>query len=579
MPHSLSSAHLTVNGLSKSFGARRVLTDISFTVSAGERVALIGENGTGKSTLLGILAGLLAPDAGTATATVPGKTSARIGLLHQDPPFSPHDTIADALRSAVAPVRAALQKLDDAAVALGETPNTAETPSAAEATARYAEALETVELLDAWNIDTRIEIVLSGLGIASIPRDRRTGDMSGGQRARLSLAWLLLNQPDVLLLDEPTNHLDDSAVEALTRMLSEWRGPVLCASHDRALLDEIATVLINLDPAPSAHARTKDLLQDGTGSGIGVTRFSGSYSDYLEAHRDERNRWEQQYRDEQATISKLRAAVSDSHVVGHVHWKPRTEGKMAQKFYADRNAKVVSRRVNDGRSRLEKLESEQLRKPPLELTFQGIRMPATRSAASGGEPLLVATDLSLATRLDATTFTLDSRGKLLVTGENGSGKSTLLSIVAGRLSETDGSLHIRPGARIGLLEQESTFRDPRGAGDERTVLETFVDCVGTALASECPLSTFGLIAPRDEQQPLSALSVGQRRRLALAVVLADPPDLLLLDEPTNHLSLALAEALETAVLEFPGAVIVASHDRWLRRRWTGETLALKGLKA
>ena len=573
MPHSLSSAHLTVNGLSKSFGARRVLTDISFTVSAGERVALIGENGTGKSTLLRILAGLLAPDAGTATATVPGKTSARIGLLHQEPPFSPHDTIVDALRSAVAPVRAALLELDDAATALGESPNTAE------ATARYTEALETVELLDAWNIDTRIETVLSGLGIASIPRDRRTGDMSGGQRARLSLAWLLLNQPDVLLLDEPTNHLDDPAVEALTRMLSEWRGPILCASHDRALLDEIATVLIDLDPAPSAHARTKDLLQDGTGSGIGVTRFSGSYSDYLEARRNERNRWEQQYRDEQAAISKLRAAVSDSHVVGHVHWKPRTEGKMAQKFYADRNAKVVSRRVNDARSRLEKLESEQLRKPPLELTFQGIRMPATRSAASGGETLLVATDLSLATRLDATTVTLDSGGKLLVTGENGSGKSTLLSIVAGRLSEADGSLHVRPGARIGLLEQESTFTDPRGAGDERTVRETFVDCVGSALASECPLSTFGLIAPRDEQQPLSALSVGQRRRLALAVVLADPPDLLLLDEPTNHLSLALAEALETAVLEFPGAVIVASHDRWLRRRWTGEVLALKRLEA
>ncbi|MCD1115243.1 ATP-binding cassette domain-containing protein, partial [Cutibacterium acnes] len=156
-------------------------------------------------------------------------------------------------------------------------------------------------------------------------RDRSIGTLSGGQRARLALAWLLLSAPDVLLLDEPTNHLDDAATAYLVSVLTTWRGPILIASHDRAFLDDTVTSLLDLDPSPLPHAVAGPLVEDGTGTGIGLTRFTGSYSDYLTARAQARQRWERQYRDEQAELSRLRTAVKDQQTAGHSDWRPRTE--------------------------------------------------------------------------------------------------------------------------------------------------------------------------------------------------------------------------------------------------------------
>ena len=263
-----TAAHLRADGISLSYGARRVLTDVSLTVSAGERAGLIGENGSGKSTLLRILAGLQEPDVGTVRATAPGGRIPRIGLLHQEPPFPPTDTVAQALESAVAPIRQAEHDLDRAASALADSPEDDSTLHA------YTRALETAEDLRVWEIDSRIESLLAGLGLADLPRDRLTRELSGGQASRLSLAWLLLSAPDVLLLDEPTNHLDDSATAHLRDVLASWPGPVLLTSHDRAFLDEAVTALLDLDPAPIPHAVAGDLIEDGTGTGIGLTRFT-----------------------------------------------------------------------------------------------------------------------------------------------------------------------------------------------------------------------------------------------------------------------------------------------------------------
>ena len=546
-------AVLRIDGLSVQIAGTHILTNLSFTVTPGQRIGLIGENGSGKSTLLHAVHGSLPRGATTAGTidTGSGSHRARVGLLHQQAPFAPADTIEQALESAVAVERQVARDLESAADPYDEQ--------------AYTKAIDLAERLDIWETDARISATLAGLGLSHIPTDRPTGELSGGQQARLSLAWLLLNRPDILLLDEPTNHLDDAATTYLVSVLSAWKGPVLFASHDRAFLDIAASGIVDLDPAPSMVG------QDG-----GVTRYTGNYSDYLAAREDVRVRWERRYRDEQAELKRLRAGVRDNHTVGHVGAPPRTEGKLAKKFYADRNAKVVSRRVNDSRSRLEKLEEEQVRKPPKELAFAGLTAASagtTREPAEG--PVVVASCISVEGRLPGTSLTLNGTEKLLVTGPNGSGKSTLLSVLAGQLTPDDGSLTVT-GVRTGYLTQDVDLPDPHDRGDDRTVERAYRDLVGEELADEVPLSTFGLIHPRDESRPLVELSLGQQRRVALAVLLADPPEVLLLDEPDNHLSLSLVTALEEAIPDYPGAVVVASHDRWLRQRWTGGRLELSG---
>ncbi|MDN5684026.1 ATP-binding cassette domain-containing protein, partial [Corynebacterium glyciniphilum] len=185
----------------------------------------------------------------------------------------------------------------------------------------------------------------------------------------------------------------------------------------------------------------------------------------------------------------------------------------------------------------------------------------------------VASEVSVAGRLERMSLTVNGDEKLLVTGPNGSGKSTLLEVLAGVLSPSSGTVTVA-GVSVGHLTQEVELPDPAGRGPDRTVERTYRDLLGDDLAETVPLSTFGLIHPRDESRPLGELSLGQQRRVALAVLLAAPPDVLLLDEPDNHLSLSLVTALEEAIPTYPGAVFVASHDAWLRKRWRGERLEL-----
>ena len=553
--------HLRLDGISRSFPDRRVLTDISLTVSSGEVAALIGENGSGKSTLLRLAAGLDEPDAGAVSA--PGT----VGLFHQEPPFPLDLTIRQVLEDATAPVRELTRLVEVAGQAMAD--------GEAGAGARLHTAIEAAERHHAWELDHRVDRVVAGLGLTRLPRERPAGSLSGGQLSRLSLAWLLLRSPDTLLLDEPTNHLDDAATAVLVDLLRSWSGPVLLASHDRAFLNEAGTTLLDLDPAPRPFAAVRHDT-DSPGSGFGVTTFTGSYTAYLQHRRDERDRWVRRFRDEQAELSRLRARVRDNHTVGNADRPPRTEGKMAQKFYADRNAKVVARRVNDATTALERLEQDQVRKPPARMRFVGLGGPGEHGGPRGpgaglAGPVLTATDVTVTGRLAPTSLSVGARSRLLVTGANGSGKSTLLSVLAGELGADQGALTHPDRLRIALLSQEPL---PRDGG--LSVRAAYAAAVGIERAERTPLATFGLVAGRDANRPVRALSVGQRRRLDLAVLLADPPDVLLLDEPTNHLSLLLVTELERSLPDYPGAVIVASHDRWLREGWTGERLHLEG---
>lgn len=552
-----------------------MLTNLSFVVSAGDRVGVVGENGSGKSTLLKAISGAIIPTAGAVELSASRGTEPTTGLLHQEPPFEPNDSVDDALEAAVALSRYAAE----AVVSLGQ--RLADEPDTPEIAVAYADALETAELLSVWEIDARIAATVSGLGLGTIDRTRLTSALSGGQRARLALACLLLSGPDVLLLDEPTNHLDDAATEYLVRTLESWRGPVLMASHDRAFLDEAATSILDLDPSPLPHAITDQLLQEGAGTGIGVTRFTGTYSEYLAAARDSRKRWEQQYRDEQAELKRLRATVKEQQTVGHSDWRPRTEVRMAQKFYADRNAKVVSRRVNDARLRLQDLEVQQIRKPPTVLEFRGLGDVSDTSEPEvrvSTVPVLTATNVTFEGRLGPISLSLSHGEKWLITGPNGSGKSTLLEILAGKIAPTGGQVTVSKGVRVKLLAQEIDLGSAAGITEGMTVEDAYIDLVGVKLAERVPLSEFGLFHGKDLGRPFSQLSMGQQRRLALAVLLADPPDVLLLDEPTNHFSLSLVSALEETLATYPGTVVIASHDRWLRKRWSDRHLSLDSEK-
>lgn len=605
------AAHLSVDGVSQSFPDRRVLTDVSFTVPSGERACLIGENGTGKSTLLRIIAGLVEDHGGTIAA--PGS----VGLFHQQPPFALDHTVEEVLAEASAPVRAVAEEVARLAEALAVGPPSGTTPApgsggrltpgtpepSEDLATAYDRALAEASRTDAWDVDRQVERLVDGLGLARIPRDRRARELSGGQLSRLSLTWLLLRRPDTLLLDEPTNHLDARGTALLVDLLIGWTGPVLIASHDRAFLDEVATTLLDLDPAPRPHTQVRDIPGGGvvagpagdlgTGAGFGVTRFSGRYSDYLLHRLEERERWERRYRDEQSELKRLRQRVADDHSVGHADRPPRTEGKMAQKFYSDRNAKVVSRRVNDAATALARLEREQVRRPPAVLRFHGLdaatpgrgaghrdtaRDRARNRPASG--PVLVAAQVSVANRLAPVSLSLAPRSRLLITGPNGAGKSTLLRILAGDLTPDAGSVTTSGRITVGLLGQD-TDHVPGGGdgtvGEGLSVAEAYRAALGHERAERVPLGTFGLVAGRDGQRRVRDLSVGQRRRLDLAVLLADPPDVLLLDEPTNHFSLLLSTQLEASIPDYPGAVVVASHDRWLGAGWTGERLELRGL--
>ncbi|WP_106507529.1 ABC-F family ATP-binding cassette domain-containing protein [Brachybacterium timonense] len=533
--------HLRADGVSFSYPDRRVLTDVSLVVPAGRPTGLLGENGCGKTTLLRILAGELEADGGTLD--LPGP----VGLLHQELPRPADWTLQRLLEDALSRARRLEAELAAAAEALADAP---EDPQAAR---RYDELLEEATLADVWTAEHRAEEVLAGLALADLPRERILGEISGGQRARPALAHLLISRPPTPLLDEPTNHLDDAGAAFLARLLAEHPGPVLLASHDRAFLDEATLAQIDLDPAPTPLHREPG----------GARAYTGTFSDYLMARFDERDRWEQQFAREQDELNELRAIEVAAHRQGRISEK-HSEIRGARKFYSDKAAVRVARSVREATQRLERLEREQIRKPPADLHFTA--MPAAPRKGTG-QVLISAVEVGVDGRLAPTSLALTNGEHLLVTGVNGSGKSTLLDVLVGRLEPSSGTVNRPANLRIGHLLQDDE------APADITVGEHLRRATGIEDEAAVP-ELFGLVHPRDLTRPLTVLSRGQLRRVMLAAILLDPPDLLVLDEPTNHLALVTATRLEAALADWPGTVLIASHDRWLRRRWTGRTLAL-----
>ncbi|MEU7634682.1 ABC-F family ATP-binding cassette domain-containing protein [Streptomyces sp. NPDC039016] len=535
MPHPALLAHDIV----RTLGTRRVLDGVGLTASPGHRIGLIGENGVGKTTLLRILAGADEPDSGSVLRPPD------LGFLHQEMPFDAGATIADVLDDALREARETLAEIDRLAQDLARTPE--DTPGHPDLLDAYARHLEAAQQREVWDADRRAALVLDGIGLGALPHERPLGSLSGGQRGRLALAALLVRRPSALLLDEPTNHLDDGAAAFLEEQLRGLPGVVVAASHDRAFLDAVCTDVVDLDPAVD-----------------GPVRYGGNYRAYLVEKRVERERWLRRHAEEQQELAALRRSAEVTAQLVAPGRERRDNEKMGYGHRSGRVQNQISRRVRSATRRLQELERDQVAAPPQVLRLR--HTPLARPSAEG--TLVSLRRVRVPGRLAVDRLDVSSAERLLVTGGNGAGKSTLLAVLAGRL-EAGGEVRRRQGLTVGMLSQDTVFDLP-----DRTARETYESVLGAERADAVPLGMLGLLHEADLGKPVGHLSVGQRRRLALALLMARPPALLLLDEPTNHLSPRLCDELESALGTGPGAIVLASHDRWLRRRWPGREIHL-----
>ena len=529
-----ADVRVVAEDLTVSFGDRVVLDGIELSAGPGHRIGVIGENGAGKSTLLRLLAGVERADRGSVRIT------GAVGLLRQEPELD--GTVRQVMAAALAPLHAAVADIERLSARMVADPAAGD---------ELADRLEWATAHDAWDADRRAAMVLDALGLAALDPDRAARRLSGGQRTRLALATLLVARPECLLLDEPTNHLDAAGLDLLESELVSLPGVVIAASHDRAFLDRVCTGLLDLDPQMSPAER----------------RFGASFTRYLEHRAAARRRWRQTYAEQQDRIARLRQdSRMDTDRIAPDRG-PRDNDKFIHHFKGARVERTRARRVRVAERRLAEAERSALAAPPVPLSFTGALTGVTPDP---GADAVRVRGLRIPGRVAVDALRVPAGGRLLLTGANGSGKSSLLLALAGRLGPTGDAVHI--GAdRIGLLEQDVAFADP-----ELSARVTFGRALGRPDDDGSTLTDVGLLRPSDLDTPVGRLSVGQRRRLALGVLVARPPDLLLLDEPTNHLSLTLAAELEEALNTASGTVILASHDRWLRRRWAGPEYRMAG---
>ena len=523
-----AQVQLVAEHVTFGYPGRVVLDDLDLVVPAGTRLGLVGENGAGKTTLLRVLAGELAPQRGQV------RRQGTLAVVEQELEAPDGATIGDVLERSLAAARAAS---DELAAAIAAFDHEAGTGWLSSAVARY-------EHLAAWDADRRADEALTRFGA---PRDpgRALATLSVGERYRVRLAARISERADLLLLDEPTNHLDDAGVAYLTAQLRDWPGALVVVTHDRQLLDDVMTGILDLDPA-----------MDGRPALYGATR----YADYRFAKDQMLRRWRARYRVERKKAGALAERLDESYEGLSDAWRPPKGSQGHRRATRARSqVKTVDRLIQ----RLE-AEAVAVPVPPPAMAFPDL--PATPRGYAGG-PLIDVRAPRVRGRLDlpGRRIELPPCGRLLVTGPNGSGKSTLLAVLAGSLVPDRGTRTVAPGARLGVLVQE---RDDEPAGSSFDAYAShalrLLDAGALDPDELVPVAALGLLSEEDLERPLGDLSVGQRRRFELARALLHAPHVLVLDEPTNHLSVALVDELTVALRATSAAVVVATHDRKMR---------------
>ncbi len=516
MPEFIYSMH----NVRKTLGDKLVLDNITLSFYPGAKIGVVGPNGTGKSTLLKLMAGIEKPNNGDSMLA----KDASVGILLQEPPLTEGKTVLENVEEAVADIKALQARMDELGVAMGEPD--------ADFDALMAEMGDVQTELDnrnAWDIDSQLEQAMDALRCP--PPDAVVDVLSGGERRRVALCKLLLQQPDLLLLDEPTNHLDAESVNWLEGHLKSYPGAVLAVTHDRYFLDNVAEWILEID-----RGKTHP--------------YEGNYSTYLETKRS------------RLQVEGKRDAKRAKILERELDWA-RSNPKARQAKNKARLARYEEMAAEADRNR--KLDFEEINIPAGPRLGSQV-LDADKLVKGFGDRLL----------FDKLSFSLPRAGIVGVIGPNGVGKSTLFRMLVGEESPDSGQLKLGETVKISYVDQGRSGLDPKKNVWE--LVSDGLDHIKVAnfeVPSRAYVASFGFKGP-DQQKPSGVLSGGERNRLNLALTLKMGGNLLLLDEPTNDLDVETLQSLEDALLEFPGCAVVISHDRWFLDRVATHILGWEG---
>lgn len=498
-----------MNQIVKNFGFKQILSGACLEIMTGERVALVGRNGTGKSTILKLIAGEETPDSGEISI----RRGAALGLLEQIPRLrEPGKTVEQVLLEPFADVLAAERELRslEAKLTAGDCGPALE---------QYAQAQERYAALGGYDMEELTSKVIGGFHLSEL-LDREYNVLSGGQKTVVNLAAAVLRQPDILLLDEPTNHLDVKTLEWFEGFLSRYRGTVLLVSHDRWFLDRVATRTLVLENGACAS-------------------FAGNYSFSVKEQERLTLLEFEQYKNQQKKIDAMKAAVKRFR-----EWGAQGDNK---KFF--RKAKELEKRLE----KMEVLERPQLEKPAIPIHFSGART---------GAEVLRLENFSLgfsedAMLLEQTELLIREKDKLCLMGDNGTGKTSLLRAILGETTQYSGKIVLNPGVQLGYIPQEIRF-----PMETDSVLEAFRrECPVTEGQARNVLAKY-FFTGTNVLKRCSSLSGGEKVLLKLAILLQRQVNFLILDEPTNHIDIETREMLEDALREYAGTLLFVSHDRY-----------------
>ena len=510
----------TMHNVRKTVGDKLILDDVTLSFYPDAKIGVVGPNGAGKSTLLKVMAGLEPINNGDAQLA----KNATVGILLQEPPLTEGKTVLENVEEGVAEVKGMLRRFNEISEAMADPDADFDV-----LLAEMGELQTELDSRNAWDIDSQLEQAMDALGCP--PPDTIVDVLSGGERRRVALCKLLLQQPDLLLLDEPTNHLDAESVNWLEGHLKAYPGAVLCVTHDRYFLDNVVGWICEVDRGR-------------------LYGYEGNYSAYLETKRKRLN------------IEGLKDAKRAKILERELEWV-RSSPKARQAKNKARLARYEELAAEAERNR--KIDPAEINIPP------GPRL---------GSVVLDVNDLHKSfddrVLINGLTFDLPRAGIVGIIGPNGVGKTTLFKMIVGEEQPDSGTLKLGETVSLSYVDQGRGGLDP-----EKNVWEVvsdgldFIKVGNFEVPSRAYVASFGFKGP-DQQKPSKVLSGGERNRLNLALTLKQGGNLLLLDEPTNDLDVETLQSLEDALLEFPGCAVVISHDRWFLDRVATHILAWEG---